>query len=491
MTPSRPEADRPDQNVPAACDPPSAPAPPAAGVLAVVGLLVFFELTSGFLQGSIAPLLPSLQGALDISSAHLHWVVAVQFLAAAVCVPVFGRLGDLYGHRRMLRISLAFIAVGAVVVAAAPNLAVLLAGRVLLGPLAALLPLEIGLVRDRLTPKQSRRAIGLLVGALTLGGLLGSLASGVVQTLVGDVRITLGLMAALAVGCFALSYTAIPESRNRASGRMDWAGGTLLGLSLIVLLGTISQANTWGWSSPALWCGFAVAVALFAWWVRVELRGTDPLVDVRAVVGPAVSPQYAAGFTLGLVMLGGQSVIVTYLASSPEAVGYGFGMDVLSLGLCVTLPGVAAFLGASTVAPVGTRIGYRRAVLLAFTLVAAGALGLVPAWDSLVPFLTSFAVLGLGCGLALGALPTLIVEASAEDRAGSATAVYNNLKTLGGSVGGAVFATVLGFLLIDGSEAPSLAAYQVVWALTAVTALATAVLAGRTPRSLRQRAPTG
>ncbi|MCY9786734.1 MFS transporter [Nocardiopsis sp. EMB25] len=464
---------------------PAAPPAMARGVVAVVGLLVFFELTSGILQGSIAPLLPSLQGELDVSSTHLHWIVAVQYLTAAVSVPVFGRLGDLYGYRRMLRVSLLCVATGSVVVALAPNLAVLLVGRALLGPLAALLPLEIGLVRDRLDPERARRAIGLLVGSLTLGGMLGSLLVGVVQTVVGDVRITLGLLAAVAVGCLALSYVGIPEARTRASGRMDWVGGALVGLALVTLLGTISQAESWGWGSPMVWGGFALAAVLVVWWVRVELRADDPLVDVRAVVAPVVAPQYAAGFTLGLLLLGGQSVLVVYLATSPEAAGYGFGLSVLNIGLCVTLPSVTAFAGASTVAPLGSRVGYRRAVFLAFTLMAAGSVGFVLFWHTLPAFLGSLAVAGLGFGLALGALPTLIVEASPADRSGSATAVYNNVKTLGGSVGGAVFAAVLAGFVIGGTDTPSLGAYQGVWVLMAVVALATAVLAGRTPRTLR------
>ncbi|GAA1465079.1 MFS transporter [Nocardiopsis exhalans] len=455
------------------------------GVVAVVGLLVFFELTSGLLQGATSPLLPAIQAELDIPSAQLHWVHAVQYLAAAVSVPVFGRLGDLYGYRRMLRITLLFIAAGSVVVALAPNLTVLLLGRILLGPLAALLPLEIGLVRDRLAPAQSRRAIGLLVGSLTLGMLLGTLVAGVVQSLVGDVRVTLGLLAVLALACLGLSYFRVPESRNRAGGGMDWLGGVLLGLSLVALLGSISQGNHWGWTSPVFLGGVAAAAVLFAVWIRVELRLEQPLVDLRAVASAAVAPQYAAGATLGVVMLGGQSVIVMYLATAPEAAGYGFGLGVMAISLAVTAPTVLAFVGASTIAPVATRLGYRRTVFLAFVLMAAGTLGLVFSWAVLWSFLASFAAVGLGCGLALGALPTLVVEASAADRAGSASAVFNNLKTLGGSIGGAVSAGALGYFLAAGTDEPQLIAYQGVWAGVALLALGTAFLAGRTPQAPR------
>ncbi|GHC73053.1 MFS transporter [Nocardiopsis terrae] len=449
------------------------------GVVAVVGLLVFFELTSGLLQGATNPLLPSIQSELGVPSAQLHWVHAVQYLAAAVSVPIFGRLGDLYGYRRMLRVALLFITVGSVVVALAPDLTVLLVGRALLGPLAALLPLEIGLVRDRLSPEQSRRAIGMLVGSLTLGSLLGALVAGMVQGLVGDVRVTLALLAALAVACLALSYFRIPESRNRAEGGMDWRGGVLLGLALVALLGSISQGNTWGWTSPLFLGGLVAAAVLFAVWVRLELRTEHPLVDVAGVASAAVAPHYFAGAVLGVVLLGGQSGIVLYLSASPEDVGYGFGLGVMALALAVILPSATAFVGASTIAAVAGRLGYRRTVFVAFSLIAGGLTGMAFAWQLLPLFLGLFTLVGLGCGMALGALPTLVVEASAADRAGSASAVFNNLKTLGGSVGGAVSAGVLGYFLTAGTDEPALLAYQGVWWGVAVLSLATAFVAGR------------
>ncbi len=384
----------------------------------------------------------------------------------------------------MLRVALLLITVGSVIVAIAPNFTVLLVGRALLGPLAALLPLEIGLVRDRLTPEQSRRAIGMLVGAITLGSLVGALLAGVVQGQVGDVRVTLGVLAAVAVLCLTLSFF-IPESRTRARGGMDWIGGALLGSSLAALLGSVSQGNTWGWTSPMFVAGLVLAAVLFVVWVRVELRSEHPLVDVRAVSSAAVAPQYVAGATLGLVMFGGQSAIVLYVASSPDSVGYGFGFDVMAISLTLMVPTVMALLGAVATAPVATRFGYRRIVFLAFALMAAGTLGLALSWALIGPFLISFALVGLGCGLALGALPTLVVEASADDRAGSASAVYNNLKTLGGSIGGAVSAGVIGYFVMPGTGEPTLSAFQGLWVSVALLSLATAVLAGRTPKALR------
>uniref|UniRef100_UPI002F912CEC MFS transporter n=1 Tax=Streptomyces atratus TaxID=1893 RepID=UPI002F912CEC len=223
---------------------------PARAVTAVVGLLVFFELTSGVLQAGITPLLPDLAVHLGIGTADTNWIISVQLLAAAVCVPLFGRLGDLYGHRRMLRIALVVTAAGTLIVALADSYPVLLAGRLLQGPLAALLPLEIALVRDRLPVAEARRAIALLVGSLALGSLVGGLALALVHSASGDLRLTLLLPAALALVCVPVSYVAVPESAHRASGRVDWPGVSLLSAAVLALLSGVGAAKNGAWGQP-------------------------------------------------------------------------------------------------------------------------------------------------------------------------------------------------------------------------------------------------
>lgn len=463
--------------------PPGGRTTPGGTVATVVGLLVFFELTSGILQGAIVPLLPHLQQELDTSTGAAQWITAVQFLSAAVCVPALGRLGDLYGHRRMLRGALVCVTAGSVLCALAPNLPVLLAGRVLLGPLAALLPLEIGLVRDRLSTADSRRAVSLLVGALTLGNLLGSALAGPLQSALGEVRHTLWVLAAVAGACTVLANFRIPESRSRAAGRMDWRGAVLLALALVALLGTVSRAPSWGWLSPATGAGLAAGVLLLAGWVRAELARGDALVDVRALARRALAPHYLSSGFLGATMLGGQAVAVSFLDAAPEETGgYGFGLAAWQVSVGIAVPSLLAFLAASAGAAIGARLGYRRLLTLAFTLVAVGFAGLIATSGSLPLWGVSYALAGTGFGLALAGLPTVIVENSPPDRSASVTAIYNNVKTLGASVAGAAFSAVLGALVTTGTGIPSRSAYFVVWAVCASAGLAAAVLTALSPR---------
>ncbi|MFF8807828.1 MFS transporter [Streptomyces omiyaensis] len=455
-------------------------------VRAVVGLLVLFELTSGFLQGGIAPLLPEIGRELGIRDADLTWVISAQLLAAAVSVPVLGRLGDLHGHRRVLRWSLATVAVGTLLVALAPNLEVLLLGRVLTGPLAALLPLEIALVRDRLPLGPARSAIARLVGALALGTLLGGVLTGAVHALTDDVRLTLLVPAALALACVPVSFLAIPESRRLARGRLDVPGAVLLGAAVLLLLSGLAAAQDDGPGLPAL-IQLGLAVLLGTVWARVELRTAEPLVDVRALADRRVAPFFLCAFVFGVVYFGGQAPDATFLAADPATTGYGFGLSALSLSL-VALPAAAtAVVTSSLTARIAGRTGYVPALAVSFALVAASFLTTAVLHTAIWQLVAAKVLAGLGLGLALGAMPTVIAEASDPSRTGVTTALYNNVKTLGGAVAGGVTAAILTASAPPADATPTESAYVTVWLLCAVLAL----LAAGLTLVARRSAPAG
>ncbi|SEE34856.1 Predicted arabinose efflux permease, MFS family [Streptomyces sp. 2131.1] len=466
--------------------------PPSASVGAVVGLLILFEMTSGFLQGGIAPLLPDIGTELGMADADLNWVVAAQLLAAAVSVPAFGRLGDVYGHRLMLRVSLICVAVGSLLVAFAPSLPVLLAGRVLLGPLAALLPLEIALVRDRLSVERARAAIARLVGALTLGTLLGGVVMGLAHKATGDVRITLLLPAALAVLCVPVSFLAIPESTRAPGARLDWPGVGLLSLAMLLLLAGISAAKSGPLLSGAVLVPIPLALLTGAVWAVRELRVPDPLVDLRALADRSVAPYFLCAAAFGVVYFGSMAPDSTFLAADPDLTGYGFGLSALAISLIILPAGVAAVIGSSLTARIAGRLGYRPALIASFALIGASFLATAAFHTAIWQLVAAKVLAGAGIGVALGALPTVIAEAGAPSRTGITTALYNNVKTLGGAIAGAVIAVILatpatetGSAVADAEEAASESGYVAVWLLCALLSLGAAAAAAFARRGAR------
>ncbi|MFI1198262.1 MFS transporter [Streptomyces sp. NPDC020883] len=450
---------------------------------ALVGPLLVFVLLDGFIQGSVVSLLPVIRDTLHTGTGPAMWITAAQFLSAAVCVPVFGRLGDLHGHRRILRVSLGTVTVGSLLCALAPTLGVFLAGRVLLGPLSATLPLSVGLVRDRLDNAASRRGVSLLVAALILGATAGTATAGPVASVAGGGRTVLWCLAGLAAVGLVLALTPrISETGRLASGRMDWTGAVLLGLGLTLLLGSAAQGAAHGWHSPPVLVGLLLAPVALGLWVRSSLRSSEPLVDVRAMAGRAIAPAFACGFAAGVVVLGGQGVTVAFLDAVPAKAGYGFGLPQWQIGLWIAVPALISFLTAGASAAVGRRLGYRAMLTIGFLLMAAGFGVEIVGHAVMATWYAGHLLAGVGIGLAVSGLPTVITEGSPRDRAASATAVYYNLKTAGGSIAGAAAAALFSGLLTRSTHQPSLAAYLLLWGVCGVLALLSAVLIRLTPR---------
>ncbi len=441
----------------------------------VVVLLVLVEFASGMLQGAFPILLPPLAGVLHAGAGDQALVTGLEFLVSGVAVPLTSRLGDLHGHRRLLRATAALCLLGNAVTALAPSLGLLLAGRALCGFLSCWLPLEFAILRDRIGADRGGRAVGLLVGSLTLGSVAGAVVAGTLARDPAMLRPTLWGMAALPALALLVAGRWIPESQARAAGRMDWAGASLLSLGLLLLFTGFSGTGRIGGPGTAgLLAAGAVLVALF---VRQERRTGAPMIDIRLLAGRATAPVFALSFLLGCVLYGSQAPNLAFEASSPAANGYGLGADPQLLGL-LTLPSVlAAMAGAVTADRLGRRFGPRATLTGAFALAAAGYTSIALAHGSVLAFAVPGAVTGFGAGVGLSLLPNLLMHRLPPHQTGIGTGVYNTLKTLAGAATGALGAALLDTLLLRPHVA-SETAYLTVWACCALLAAAgTAVAA--------------
>ncbi|MFD4242108.1 MFS transporter [Streptomyces sp. NPDC058525] len=223
----------------------------------------------------------------------------------------------------------------------------------------------------------------------------------------------------------------------------------------------------------------------------MELRRTDPLVDVRALDGRQAGPFYLASASFGVVYFAAQAPDTMFLAADPHTTGYGFGMSSTQISLVLLPAIVGAIIGSAVTVPLGRRIGYRSTLASAFVLVMASFLALAALHDSVAEIVTAKNLAGLGLGIALSAMPTVIVEAAERSRSGVATALYNNVKTFGGAVAGGLMAAVLatsshGTGAPTSPEAAREGAYVVVWLMCAACAAAgagAALLGRRTERA--------
>lgn len=442
-----------------------APDPPITGAVArrVVGFLVFCELASGFTQGFYPPLLKDLAAHLAVTDADITWFLTVQSLAAAVCVPLLSKLGDLFGHRRLLRIAVVSVLVGTLVTALVPSYPLVLIGRVLVGPLSVWLPLEIALVHGRISGHSARRAIGLLVTFLMGGAILGTFTAGGISVFSPDLTLTMLAPVALVLVSMLVVFRLVPESPGRTATKIDFVGFAGIAVFMIAALVGLRGAGDAGFLAPAALIPLLVAVVVFVGWVLWELRTPSPAVDVRLVASRRMGPIYLAGLCFGMVTFGGQAQIATFMGSSPAREGYGFDATAGTIALVIGAITILSTVGAAMFSVLTARIGIRTVLLAGAALAGAGNLLVLPLHGSFGGYLLAAVVQGLGYGLLLGALPALLAELAPSGSTGIAAGVYNSLRTLGGALAGAIFAAILGASIAEGSGVVRIGGYSGIW----------------------------
>jgi MFS family permease len=461
--------------------PPDAPAgsrrlPAAVPVLACCGAAV--PLTSVL----PVPLLPELPRLLHTTLPTAAWTLTAALLAAAVCTPVAGRLGDMYGKRLVLVCSLAALLAGSVMCGLANSVPVLLAGRTLQGCAAGILPLSLGIARDLVTADRLGAALAQLGAAVGVAGAAGfPLAAAVAQF--ANWHVVFWMAAGIAAADLAAVLLVVPPSASTARGNFDWLGAAGLAAGLVCLLLAISQGGQWGWGSGRTVSLFAAAAAFMAAWSRLELRVTDPLVDLRTTASRAVLLANVAAFLVGFAMFA-MSLILPELLQAPRASGYGSGMSLLGTGLCIAPAGLTMLLLSPASARVSARWGASTTLVIGAGVIcvgyAAGALLLGGAGQ----VAAIAALVGTGLAFTYSAMPALILAAVPPSQSAAAGGVNLLIRSIGAAACSAMLGSLMGALTITVAgpagpvTAPSAAALRIAFLIGCCSALGGAAVAG-------------
>ena len=436
------------------------------------------------LQSLLIPVLPLIQQDLKVSSSAVTWTITAWLITAAVATPLFGRIGDMIGKRRMFVISVGAIGVGSIIAAFAPNLEVLIFARVLQGFAGAIFPLTFGIIRDEFPTARVPGMIGMVSAVIAVGSGLGTVLSGPLADIVGWRGLFL-VPLALTVAGGVMSLLVIPESPQRAGGRINPVAAVLLSSWLVALLLPLSMGNQWGWGSPAVWGLLVLAVALLATWIWVETRSTTPLVDMRMMRLPGVWIPNSTALLLGAAMFGVWAFLPRFL-QTPASTGYGLGETVAASGL-VMLPmlvalGVAGFLTGPLSRRVDLRVQLTGAAILIVLSTASFGIFNSAAWMPAV----AGAVFGFGLGISNSAMASLVVQSVSRTQTGIAAGMNANLRTIGAAIGTSLMAAIVTSSLGFGGL-PTEAAYDIAFIVMAGLALAAAAIAGLAPVILRRR----
>jgi MFS family permease len=447
----------------------------------LVPVLVGVTLVVSIISSLGAPLLPSVADSLSVSLSSAQWSLTAALLAGAVAAPVLGRLGDGPHRRAAILGALVVVTVGGIVAGLAETLPLLIVGRVMQGTGLGLAPIAMASARDHLPAERAPGVIGLLSVSGATGVGAGYPISGLVAESF-DVHAAFFFGAVLSGLALVAVALVVPRSRASATVPLDVPGALVGGLGVVALLIGVGQGEQWGWTSPPVLACFAVAVVVLAAWVRLQLRLTDPLVDLRQLRHRAVLGADLAALLLGTALYMFLTV-VTEFVQTPSRDGFGFDASTLVAGLCL-VPFSAFSLAASRfVGPLTRRLGTPAVLAGGSLAIAAAGAFFALVHDALWQAFAAMGLLGVGFGFTFAAIPGLIARSVPAREVGSAMGFYQVIRSIGFSVGSAFVASVLAAHEVAGAAFPDESAYVVsLWIGAAVSVAALVVAVAFSPR---------
>ncbi len=398
---------------------------------AVTFALLLVTALASFESTVVSTAMPSIIG--DLHGLSLYsWVFSVYLLTSTISMPLFGRLADLYGRRRMLLVATAFFLAGALACALARSMPQLIGARALQGLGAGgLMPIALTVSGDLFSLQERARVQGLFSGVWGVASLVGPLLGAFLTVSFGwrsifTINLPLGVLA------FAIVATQMVESHEPRRDPIDLAGAFTLGAGVTALLFAVLHRA--GPESPGLLARtglLLVATALLAAFFRLQERREHPLVPPDLFRRAETAAPYLSGLLLGTSIYGIDTFVPLFVqgarGGSPAAAGAV--VTPLVFGWSVSAAVAARFI---------VRLGFRRTARIGAILIFAGFAGL-----GLAAFLgAGVAWISLACGLVgFGLGPSslsqvlVIQHVVPEDRRGVATSLVPFSRTVGGSIG--------------------------------------------------------
>lgn len=423
----------------------------------------------------VVPLQAELPQLLNSSREDTTWVVTITLLVAAVATPISGRLGDMYGKRRVVIVLLAILIVGSVIAAVSGSIIGVIIGRALQGAVTGVVPLGIAIMRDVLSPERLGTAVALMSATMGVGGAIGMPVAALLAEN-ADWHMLFWLAAALGVIGLVLVLVVIPEDVLRSPGRLDVLGAIGLAIGLTGILLFVSRGAQWGWTSPITLVCILGGIAVLVVWGWYQLRTEDPLLDLRVAARPAVLFTNIAAIGMGFALFA-SNVTFPQLLEMPVG-GAGFGLDMVAASLVIMPAGLVMMVISPLSGWLERTVGPRPL----FT-VGAGAIVLayvfVLLWSSEVwHIFVANIFIGVGIGFTFAAMPMIIMRSVPANETGASNGLNALFRSVGTSTASAVMGGVLAAMSIDvdGVAVPTRTAFEVCFWLAIAAGIVAVVL---------------
>lgn len=426
------------------------PAPPGGGapapgeaqshrtVLVAIGALLLGMLLAALDQTIVSTALPTIVSDLG-GLEHLSWVVTAYLLASTAATPLWGKLGDQYGRKKLFQAAIVLFLIGSALCGMAQNMPQLIAFRALQGlGGGGLMVLSMAIVGDLVSPRERGKYQGLFGAVFGATSVLGPLLGGLFTEhlswrWVFYINLPIGIVALFVIA--AVLHIPVRSTRHT----IDYLGTFLIAsvATCLVLVASLG-GTTWAWGSAQI-IGLAVLGAvLLVWFVYVERRAAEPVLPLKLFRIRTFSLVAVISFVVGFAMFGGMTYLPTFLQVVQGVTPTMSGVHML--------PMVAGMLITSTASgQIVSRTGRWKVFPIAGTaLTALGLLLLNELTETTSTWVMSvyFFVFGAGLGLVMQVLVLVVQNAVAYQDLGVATSGATFFRSIGASFGVAVFGTI-------------------------------------------------
>ncbi|GEC07773.1 EmrB/QacA family drug resistance transporter [Streptomyces spinoverrucosus] len=417
----------------------------SGNVLVSIGALLLGMLLAALDQTIVATALPTIVSELG-GLQHLSWVVTAYLLASTAATPLWGKLGDQYGRKRLFQAAIVIFLVGSVLCGIAQDMPQLIAFRAVQGlGGGGLIVLSMAIVGDLVPPRDRGRYQGLFGAVFGASSVLGPLLGGVFTEhlswrWVFYINLPVGVVALVVIA----SVLRLPRTATRHV--IDYLGTFLVAAvaTCLVLVASLG-GTTWGWGSPQIVGLVVVAVVLAVVFVVVERRAAEPVLPLKLFRIRTFALAAAISLIIGFAMFGAMTYLPTFLqvVQGVSPTMSGVHMLPMVLGLLLASTGSGQIV---------SRTGRWKVFPVVGTFVTTVGLLLLDELDehsSDVVISGSFFVFGFGLGLVMQVLVLIVQNAVSYEDLGVATSGATFFRSIGAAFGVAVFGTVFAGRLDD------------------------------------------
>jgi EmrB/QacA subfamily drug resistance transporter len=378
--------------------------------------------------------LPSIQQDLGASISGLEWTINGYTLSFAVLLATGGRLGDIFGRRRMFLAGVVIFATSSATAGFAPDETALVISRVVQGVGAALMmPGTLSIITDAFPAHERGKAMGTWAGVSALALAVGPVLGGFLTEHVSW-RAIFYINIPVAIGAVMATLFAVRESRDTSVGReVDYAGVAVLTVGLTALVLALVEGNAWGWGSAQIVGLLALAAVALPAFVFVENRVKAPMVQFDLLSDRNFLASVCVALIITFAMMGVFFFLALYMQ---DILGY----SPLEAGIRF-LPSTLMIVGVAPVAGrLSDRYGPRWLIAGGLLIVAASLFSFsrIQVDSSYLDLLPGFMLLGIGVAMTMSPMTSAAMNAVPVQKAGIASGVLSMFRMVGGSLGIAV-----------------------------------------------------